>query len=201
MGWPGPSASARIRMSTWPAATARSAATWASSPDIRGVSPPGTDGGEPACRLPGWDRTTMVPMPNPGRSPGRRAGPSIDCRCSPSTHAGEVVNLCRLCLRLGTSDDGPGAPCRPCIHRAVGIVVRAEPARTRHHRLPHVASSGARGPLTVTERTAVAVALRHLTGRSSDVALACALPFLALEVAVRAFAHRDPKTPESAPFR
>jgi hypothetical protein len=40
-------------------------------------------------------------------------------------------------------------------------------------------------PLTLIERTVVAAALHTLRGRSSDVALLCSLPLLALEVAVR----------------
>jgi hypothetical protein len=40
-------------------------------------------------------------------------------------------------------------------------------------------------PLTLVERTAVAVAMHHLRGRASDIALACTLPFLALELGVR----------------
>lgn len=97
-----------------------------------------------------------------------------------------MVTLCRICRGLGTWGDGPGGPCRSCIRRAVDATVRGEDLVA----IPvasaiRAAAIGEPAPLTLIERTAVSIALRRLNGRASDIALACSLPLLAIELAVR----------------
>ena len=109
-----------------------------------------------------------------------------------------MINLCRFCRRVGTSGDGPGAPCRACIEVAVAVATDG-----RHAVGSRVAASARRSPraavpepLTVTERMLVRGALCGLRGRASDVALAGSLPILAVELALRSLARRRPTRPQ-----
>lgn len=117
-------------------------------------------------------------------------------RPTPAGNAVCMVSLCRLCGRVGTAGDGPGAPCRMCIDRAVGIVTgrwSRSPVR------PDLRLPAGRGPeqLTVVERTMVAFALGRMRGRGSDIALAGALPLLVLELACRSLLRRSTIRPSA----
>lgn len=111
-----------------------------------------------------------------------------------------MYTFCRLCGGPGTSGDGPGAPCRRCVRAVVASVVELVPVGSRASALDNAPDrapdldhgrSGApyqcaREPLglTIVERTLVRLAM-SLPGRASDIALAGALPMLALEIAIR----------------
>lgn len=100
-----------------------------------------------------------------------------------------MYTVCRLCGGPGTSGDGLGAPCRPCVRAVVASVVEMVPVGGRPKELmpsPVVPLAFAREAmgLTIVERTLVRLAM-GLPGRASDIALAGALPMLALEIAIR----------------
>jgi hypothetical protein len=106
-----------------------------------------------------------------------------------------VYSVCRFCGGPGTQGDGPGAPCFGCIREVVasvaGVPIGSASDRSIATVQTPVPSTSRRRepmPLTVVERTLVRRAL-DLPGLASDIALAGALPMLAIEIAIRTAAR------------